>query len=45
MALALLRCNGFRPIPAALMAAPHDISRMAGWVGVSQANTGSNNFQ
>ncbi len=36
----LLRCNGFRSIRAGLMTVAHDISRMLGWVGVSDAGTG-----
>jgi len=40
LALNLLRCNGVRSIRAGLMAVAHDISRMLGWTGVSQAETG-----
>ena len=40
MAMNLLRWNGFRSIRAGLMAVAHDIGRMLGWVGVSQAKTG-----
>jgi hypothetical protein len=36
----LLRCNGFRSIRTGMMAVAHDISRMLGWAGVSQAETG-----
>jgi hypothetical protein len=44
-ALNLLRCNGFRSIRAGLMAVAHDISRMLGWIGVSLAETGREDFQ
>jgi len=40
VALNLLRCYGFRPIRADLMAVVDDISRMLGWVGISPTVTG-----
>jgi hypothetical protein len=45
LALNLLRCIGFRPIRAGLMAVAHNTSRLHGWVRVSSAAKGWDDFQ